>query len=143
MKKKFVVDRSHWQTATHKHWFYKNTLLLNNGDFRCCLGFVCSQCGIPDEHLCGGIDDEEGNLLAGSAAFATPSLVVGRYEEERERIGFLLDEKGLSNNQFTLRAMQINDDKSIDNETRECRLKELFESHGYELEFEGEYGNGR
>jgi len=113
MKDKFVVDRSTWNNGRHGKGLAE---LLNKKGYRCCLGFVASQCGVSDEKLLKVLQPKY------LKAWIRPLTDLHFKETELSKI-----------------AMDINDSPSLNDDQREFRLKELFAEHGYSIEFVGEY----
>lgn len=137
----FVVQRNRWRcgpgTASFTHLLIAHgrgaTLLLNPAGYRCCLGFVLAQCGIPDEHLDRG----------------DPAGVAQHHPEWTERLTpFMVqvllpacdpDPPDLVNSKLVQEAIGINDDEELLRTEKEAALIKLFARHGYTLRFEGHY----
>ena len=47
----FTIDRATWRNGGDKHDQAGAVRLKNSLGFKCCLGFVCEQLGIPSEYL--------------------------------------------------------------------------------------------
>lgn len=130
--KKYIIDRSIWRCGGSTDlgpYLAENivgqgrTKLLNIDGFMCCLGQTCRQDGATDQQLLNNDYPRQINAIIGP--FTKPD---NREPNSVFFLGFV--NTGLSND-----AMSINDDNYINLEERERRLKELFESHGFELEF--------
>jgi len=117
--KTFRIDRKKWLRG--KLDFYNNNVLwCDKRQAGCCLGHVIHQtmkCSWDD--LKGGGSPED--------FYKKPSLLT-QYNESSNYIY-------LENNSLAQSAMLINDDVMCSDEDREKDLKDLFNSHGYNLEF--------
>lgn len=111
---KFVVDRRTWYRGKGERW----SRLLTPKGMRCCIGFVGAQCGIPDSDLLRkkAIFGYLGILVNGE----WPAWIIGCGTGSAD-LGY---------------AYEINDNPSIDDATRERRLKEIFANNGDEIVFE-------
>lgn len=133
--KRFVVNRSAWRFGGIRFEnIFDETSLLNDRGYRCCLGFVASQLGVPDEHL----------LDAGSPRYAVSSPGAARDMVEQKMDGVLIDRTSaysFKESDLTREAVLINDE-CFNREickNREQKLIETFAKHGFELVFEGDY----
>lgn len=127
---KFVIDRSKWRCGGDGP-FRRGigpTHMTNRDGFKCCLGQCGSQLGVPDDSM----------LL-----MATPCAVAVNWADAGERMSPVLVELTAGrlpeDSALSAAAMDINDDENISHDEREAKLRELFASHGHEIEFVGEY----
>ena len=129
---KFTVDRAKWRCGNHgdKKRGKGPTELLNDGGYRCCLGFVSSQCGIADEHM----------VYVGEPC-SLPVRIAKSLDDILVRIAGDDDDETVFNSSLSRDAMDINDNAKIGQDERESRLTKLFAKHGHELEFVGEFGS--
>lgn len=106
---KFTVDRKTWFRGNgHAH----SSLLKENG-LRCCLGFVGNQSGIPDDEMIGeGIPSE---------------VLPDKWPK------WLIRKKRPSASCY--KAMETNDDPTMQDARRETIIKTIFSKHGDEIEF--------
>lgn len=135
---KFTINRSTWRAGgeSQASCGIGATSLLNLDGFMCCLGQIMSQLGVPLDILlsCG-----------------TPHIALGsdtryaRYSQASALLCIedpLLDPRGHWSDHTSLAkaAMAINDDESKSSMAeREAALIALFNEHGHEIEFTGEY----
>lgn len=118
---KFTVDRSRWINGRYGVYDYGKvgaTSLCNRKGFKCCLGFVCEQSGVEIYEMVG---------------VSMPSEL-----ESYSKVSFLAKAKHVDT-ELAENAQTINDDDTISDSKREYRLTVLFEKHGHQLEFVGEY----
>lgn len=107
LPREFVVDRRTWSRGG------TGCFLLNNDGTMCCLGFVCTQSGVPSDKIVGrGMPN----------GVCDPMI--------RQKITFLLGETWVD------RAAFVNDAPEISDAEREQTLIELFGQHGIILRFE-------
>lgn len=126
MKTSFVIDRSKWRCGGdgENRRGQGVTLLLNDEGEQCCLGQICSQCGIKDGVLFG---------VARPSHMARPEPVVG--------ILVLGDFFDLTETDFSKSATMINDNELLTDTQRERQLERLAEEFGLRIEFVGEFVN--
>jgi hypothetical protein len=105
---KFTVYRKTW---LHGKGGTDSELLRADG-MRCCIGFVGQQCGVPDEAMMGICTVDE---IKGSARLLFPVWI-----QNDPDIG---------------EAYSTNDSPGFSDPEREAELKEIFASHGDEIEF--------
>lgn len=121
----FTVERATWRcgmNGSHKHG-EGDTILENGAGYRCCLGFVGSQLGIPDAVL-------RDNGCPDTCNEADSKLVPVLCETWTY---------GVADNALARDAMSINDCDKLTRDEREKKLIELFAKHGHELTFSGAY----
>ena len=108
MTKRFVVDRSRWIRGNSE----SSKLLRESDGHMCCLGFVCTQLGVPRELL---------REVGGPAGVDHHALD-----------DFLTNGTGGSrwNSPFANSAIGYNDSMAMEDSERERLLSELFEPHG-------------
>lgn len=121
-----TIDRSKWrvgggedQIGKKKYAIIGATRLLNAEGFLCCLGFGCLQSGLNEEKILYRIYPE--------------------YLINTDQDVFGLTNNGRSNSNLSNKAASINDNDQITNEDREIQLTALFNEHGHEVIFTGEY----
>ena len=128
--KKVTIKRSKWQRGgddAMENLFPEETdtqLWGNKTECGCCLGHVLHQAHkVPYKELrgryypaCLADSENKGNAL------------VTTEKNEFRSIYF-------ANTDFASKAITINDSENISNKMREYKLRRLFKSHGYELEF--------
>lgn len=122
--KTLTVKRSEWARGD----INGPSSLVNEIDKKCCLGFFMKKCGVSYKKmkLCPTPNDVE---YKNEILFKkVPQLVSFVREDEESRCP-------LRNTNFCDVAMIINDDKRINEETRENRLIELFKNHNIKLKF--------
>ena len=129
---KFTIERSTWRCGClNINLTRRNgeglTKLLNREGFRCCLGSVCSQLGVPDDKLLDIEYPSSGHL----SDFPIDIL--------RTRNPFGL---GIENTQLAQDAININDSSALLTD-KEAQLIELFAKHGHQLEFVGNFANDK
>lgn len=123
---KFIIERSTWRcggfglkgVTQHGNQYTK---LLDKEGFRCCLGSVCSQLGVPDEML---LD------------IAYPRQV--QLDSYKHVLSILREElpSHANNSILAQEAIDIND-SYLSFSVREEKLIALFAEYGHELEFVG------
>jgi hypothetical protein len=123
----FVVQRSKWLRGGESAY----SCLLTTAGHRCCLGFVASQCGVPDGALLkrstpSVIDCRPGHVLTTRIS----PLLLSLREDQEDGHEYLVDSP------LSEAAIAINDDGSITEAEREAQLTALFAEHGYALRFE-------
>lgn len=116
---KFTVDRRTWYRGKGS----SSSVLLNDDDMRCCIGFVAEQCGIPDEKLA--------NLK--SLHSCTKNL---EYIEPTTFPRWMnsVKSQGYASSDL-MEAYQTNDNRMINDDAREKQLIAIFARNGDELEF--------
>jgi hypothetical protein len=110
---KFTIDAANWRCWDRGKG---STILLNKEGYRCCLGFVENQLGIPDEEL---LD------VCTPSGVDTPENILTKKSKHT----------GLIDNDLTETAMYINDSSDYTYAGRMEALTKLFAEHGHELEF--------
>jgi hypothetical protein len=126
---KFVIDRSKWRCGGDGPFRrgIGSTHMTNRDGFKCCLGQCGSQLGVPDDSM----------LL-----MATPGVVAAIWADARERMSPVFVELTAGrlpvDSALSFAAMEINDAEYMSHDEREATLRELFASHGHEIEFVGE-----
>jgi hypothetical protein len=116
--KTFRIDRKKWLRGMST---VENSLWCADRQAGCCLGHVIHQ-----TTKCSWDDLE--SLREPKKFYKKPSILT--------EIRFSFPDYGnLVNNTLALEAMVINDDAMCSDEDREKDLKELFNRHGYNLEF--------
>jgi hypothetical protein len=109
----FTVVIPQWSTGDAG-----NTSLLDPvTQMRCCLGFALKDCGVPDSEL-ENVGDPE---------------MVDSPEAEKFASIFLNESE--NNNEFTNKAIEINDADQIDDDERMTRLQVLAKQYGHEFVF--------
>lgn len=104
--KTFYVSRKRWKRGTKD-----GALLLHQNGFKCCLGFVGQQCGIPNEKL---------------LRTACPSSIIdGPWPKWITQNGWVGEDY----------AIQINDDPTLTDKEREAKLRAIFKSNGDRIVF--------
>lgn len=113
--KKLVIDRARWLRGN------KDSKMLSNGKM-CCLGFYALQidCVKALDIL------EEGD--PSGCNLPKDSMLVKRIHNGTERYM-------IQNTLFTDKAINLNDEEEISDETREALLISLFAQNGIELSF--------
>lgn len=124
--KELIIDRRTWRsggdTQNTPHATGKGqTLLRNEFNYMCCLGFMCHQLGVPKKDL---LDMGQPSSLAGK--YKLPGLLKKK------------DGKPIQTN-LTKEAIKINDLESLTRKEREKRLTELFKKKGIEVIFKNYY----
>lgn len=162
---KFTIDRSKWRCGGSDYSTKRGdgaTTMLNSNGYMCCLGQICTQLGVPAQHLRGTPFasypvDPQG--VISQSIFDSRS----RFEEDKiESLAAKLTALGYDtalqlfvgqtvinaqsvhtpsyhNTSLSVKAIAINDCITFNDEERESKLKELFKQHGLEIEFIGEY----
>lgn len=120
---KLTIDRSSWARGKFRVPDKSNALLNEDGTM-CCLGFYSIACGIPKEHLLHVAVPELIPLKV--PGFRSPETM--DWLQQRDN----LDPDGLK---WCDRFALVNDDKTIDEPTREQWLTEKFAEHAVEVEF--------
>lgn len=118
----YTIDRRTWRRGKLGEG---EGQLLNYEGFKCCLGFVAIQDGVPADSIIriglpsGMIFDKNFK----SPIFG-PNKCISNSDDYYFSDSFLTDE-----------AYKINDDTSISEEMREEALKEIFKRYGHEIQF--------
>ncbi len=115
---KYTIDRQTWRRggdSAESNENYGATKLLNEQGYMCCLGQCMLQEGILKEVILEKGDPAATNL---PCTFTVESSI-----------------SSFSNNVLSQCAMDINDDRTLDDSEREEKLINLFKEHGLELEF--------
>lgn len=126
--KTFTIDRTTWRRGGHTQKSNMDivgpTYLLNTEGYRCCLGQICNQLGIPDVCL---LSIPNPKILS----ISSDSSKKKAYQKWADEFG-----------DFPFHtAIRINDSfmystiAGIDDSQREKDLIELFTKYDYELEF--------
>jgi hypothetical protein len=124
---KFTIDFKKWRSGGSESSTYEQTgvgptSLLNRLGYMCCLGQICMQQGVSE--------------LKNRTRPSRLAFYIG--EKECEKINFLvyrdLRRDTFIDSDLAIQAMDINDKEPV-TRIRIERLKNLFESHGHELEF--------
>ena len=118
---KFIVDRQTWFRGEGG----LKSRLLNKDGQRCCIGFVASQCGVPDEQL---LDTSSVHSMHDRAEFRL-SL------KSRQALPKWMHSSGLHSSGALYAAYSTNDWIAIPDADRESQLKAIFSEHGDEIEF--------
>jgi hypothetical protein len=113
----FTVDYETWAQAGRSRDEVGYTQLLNDKGFRCCLGFAARDCGIPDIKMLIAEYPED--------------LELDHYPDARNT--FIEDNH--CNNEFTIGAVDINDDITINLWERVAKLQAHAKEHGHEFVF--------
>ena len=100
--------------------FDPSSTYLNDGEFRCCLGFAANQLGRVSYK----------DMLY----LYSPAALSKKIEPFSENDGSFLN-----NTKFAHQCMIVNDDASISNKMREYKLKRKFKSQDIDLQFYGKY----
>lgn len=121
MTQRFVINERTWSEGGRRPF----THLLDADGFRCCLGFIASQCGIPDEVLQGvpelrRLPMEYWDKLPKELR---PSQLNGARTREVDA-------------NLTEEAYSTNDDALFSLTQREQALQKLFGAKGIQLMFE-------
>ncbi len=107
---KFTVDRRTWARGSGG-----SRLLSREDSTRCCIGFGCSQLGVPD------------SLLLGKGVVR--SLPQNTRPAEFQGLGKATEFE------WVVEAYEANDDPTLSEDGREVKLKKLAASAGHEFEF--------
>ena len=127
---RFVIDRSKWKTATHGEG---QTYLLNESEYRCCLGFLCQRIGFSDDEILG-IGRPAKIRTARDHLYEYP------FNELVQVSGLIMDsERQFISGDLAVAAVRINDNLKLTDSQRESELKKLFGNYKIEVEFVGEY----
>ena len=126
---KFTIPRNKWRNSHHGKG---TTLLLNREGYQCCLGFCAEQLGIEHKTLLNKSNPY--SLIAWCNYFDTNRIFVTGVTVDAKQ-GFSME----AHTPLTNRAITINDSDTYDLQLKEQLLTKLFEEHGHELEFVGEY----
>lgn len=102
---KYVIDRKTWRRPGKGRG---DTQLENKLGYKCCLGFICEQSGIP-------------NILN----VDVPSDLL---KPDREKVNWITHKVETS-------FIEANDSYLISDNIREEQIKELAAEHGHEIEF--------
>jgi hypothetical protein len=145
--RQLVIDRSIWRTGGDVYIYNKHfgsTQLLNRQGKMCCLGFYCERiAGINKYDLYyrptpfalkhDFFDNDDINVLIKSEKVEVPTRY---YSTSVEKV---VETIKYSDSEFSIEAIQINDDENISNEQREQLLTEHFKTINIELIFINEY----
>ncbi|UOF79562.1 hypothetical protein [Bacteriophage sp.] len=133
IKKKVTIERPKWNFGAEIGSEARRVMgplcyLLNGTGYRCCLGFAIQQLY---RHYTGGELPAEAILWKNmpgkvEASRYTPELV-----------------EGTTDSAFSIIAARINDSVGEEHTEREHKLQKLFQEHGIELEFAGQYLPGQ
>lgn len=111
------------------------TGLCNRSGYKCCLGFVTNQLGVPIEvfKAAGNVD----SIFCITNPYEIPEEWIGRLKPLLVAEAKLPepDEQKYFDTDFTDAAIKINDDEDITLQERIQKLKEHFASAGHEIEF--------
>lgn len=120
---KFTVDRSKWRfgLVSDQGDGKGPTFLLNPQGYMCCLGFCMKQLGCTDDDI---------------RHYGSPHEVT---DEETPFTSITEEDTKIEDTYLSIDAIVINDDEGISNEARERKLSRLFQTHGHEIEFVGDY----
>lgn len=148
MLKKFTIDRAKWRTggaeggprrpgAPETPRFLTgegDTQLLNEEGFMCCLGFFSLSCGYSEEEILNKGEPEEmdvdyDGLHRYPDWFAKVVSDGDYYEGHYDRVD------APAQTQF----IEVNDNPYTTPQQKEELVKDLFATHGVEVEFFGEY----
>jgi hypothetical protein len=123
---KFIVDRRMWYRGQGEE---QSRLLTQDGQ-RCCIGFVASQCGVPDEQL---LDTSAIHQSIGIKDF-DPKRISFKY---REALPVWMSNSDTADFASSLlhEAYFVNDKRTISDEDREQRLQAIFAKNGDQIEF--------
>jgi hypothetical protein len=131
--KKLTIQRSKWlrgQTDCRP-----TGLLLSRTGKMCCLGFYALACGFEEKHIKNIPGPQE---LQNSFHYRTESVYGGFIKKRKEEIEW--DTKLLTSNDensnLAYSLMDINDNYSMDEETREQEIKQGFLKMGVKVKFE-------
>lgn len=136
----FVIDRTKWRCGGHRYTPQHtearglgDTLLLNGEGYMCCLGHVALQCGLASRAILnlGNYDDFMSSTWYDAEFEQLSGALVGDATDDDARRRAL--------NDFQMKAISINDDRSLSDSEREEALIELFASRGHSIRFDGEY----
>lgn len=125
IRMKFTIDRRKWRCG-HEGQYQRgrgDTAMLNEEGFMCCLGHCALQIDpeMPSDDLLG---------------IAEPAEL----DDELMPLSELSDDNGWTcNTELSDLAIEINDNDSFDDATREAKLAALFAEHGHQIEFTNEY----
>lgn len=108
---KFTVDRQTWYRGKG----CQNSYLLKGNGKKCCIGFVGTQCGVPNNVML---------LIPSVEKVPTDNRLLFPKWMTDEGYSWGLSE-----------AYRVNDDIAITDEHREEELKRIFERKGDEIEF--------
>ena len=132
--KQLIIDRSQWRTGGDKwNWTHGETKLLNSIGYMCCLGFYCLQLGELTENEIKHKGDF-GDFDSDESLFTNSNM---------NKVAFVYDEdseyRSIMNTEFSEGAIEINDNQSINNYTREQKLIEHFKTIDVDVTFINEY----
>ena len=132
--KQLIINRSKWRTGGNKwNGSHGKTALLNSIGYMCCLGFYCLQLGDLTEDKIKRKGDF-GDFDSDESLFTNSNM---------NKVAFVYDEdseyRSIMNTEFSEGAIEINDNQSIDNYTREQKLIEHFKTIDVEVVFTNEY----
>lgn len=113
----FIVKRSRWLRGASE----QAHRLRNESGHQCCLGFVCRQLGAKAAEILGKFEP------CTVKTQADLSLLVRRVDNP-----LLLS---TADTLFAEDAMEINDNKGIDDRQRERQLQALFRKQGHTISF--------
>lgn len=116
--KKLIIDRNNWNRGSNPQ-FFGDVRLLNGQRNLCCLGFLGRACKIKDEYLLNVLGPVRDNSLENY--YDTGSVIY------KNHINFPKTDY----NPF----MEVNDSKDLTDNERELKLKKLFQSIDYDVEF--------
>lgn len=134
---KTIVDRSKWGTPDNPNAISHcdegsgfSGLLLDDNGCMCCLGFSLKKCGVADKALRGNTmpSDIVRDLHLEDEDEAPPELVEAG----------LVQAIGGCDTVMSYDASSINDLVHLEPFQRERALRDLFASHGHEIEFIGQ-----
>lgn len=131
-KRKFIVDRAKWRCGEDgkESLGTGRTALHNESGYMCCLGMVCEQ---------SGLKVPKDNCLPNPSYYGNQGIFPKHQLEAK--IPFLIniqEEHGnfnYSSSEFSISAMNINDNPRLSQLARESSLKKLFLKENIELEF--------
>lgn len=109
----FVVSLATWYRGS------QNAELLTSDGDRCCLGFVATQLGVPDEELLGR---------------DTPSSIGFAHQAKVQGVLTQSCDPGIDSS-FAYAAMCINDDRDTSDEYKMRELSALAARHGFAMVF--------
>lgn len=123
-KRTFTINRATWRcgrNGPHSHGI-GDTKLINDEGFKCCLGEIGLQCGVPRGKLI--YQPNPCQVIEPTRTYA--AMLIGKF----------------SHTLLGAAAMGINDDPRLTRPQREAKLKALFAKSGYLIRFTGRYGKG-
>lgn len=132
----FVVDRTQWHRGNGDSKEQGFSGLLTESGRRCCLGFVCNQCGIPDVAL----TINPHTVGANERKFVGAPDGINDYGE-RAKLPANFFQSSLTqpnyavNSTWVIQCMTVNDDVDISATTREAAMTELFAKNGHSIKF--------